>query len=365
MVEPASRLMAFSSEPDSSDVLGTLQTAMLVVNPAGVITQVNSGAETMLNISAAHIIGRHLSSVITIPEGYTLASEAVFSAYDALVSQPDRAIVRADFVASAFADWPNWRLITLHGSAAAHRLGQRAGGSGARTAIGIAAMLAHEIKNPLSGISGAAQLLSARVNTNDARMTTLIRTEVARITALIDRMEGFTDTRALTRAPDNIHAIIDHARSVALNGFGRELIVSDSFDPSLPPVLTHRDSLIQIILNLLKNAAETAILGVPRKITLTTAFRQGISIANADRPDRIALPIEVCIIDDGPGVPAEIVDNIFDPFISTKKSGRGLGLALVDKLMRDTGGIVQYSREGQPQQTVFRLLLPRAEGPQL
>lgn len=353
--------MASAAEPGSSDIIGAFQTALLVINPAGLVTQVNAKTEMMLNMSASQILGQPISETIALPVGYDAANDTMFSAYDEVISQPNRPIIRADFVAAPFGDWPGWRLITLHEGATTHRMGHRAGGAGARTAIGIAAMLAHEIKNPLSGISGAAQLLSARVNENDARMTTLIRTEVDRITALIDQMEGFTDTRDLALSPHNIHSILDHARSVALSGFGCELILSDAFDPSLPAVLTHRDSMIQIILNLLKNAAETAAPVERRKVLITTAFRQGVSVAVAGQSERRALPIEVCIIDDGPGVPPEILDNLFDPFVSTKKSGRGLGLALVDKLMRDMGGIIQYSREGQPVQTVFRLLLPRAE----
>ncbi len=354
--------MAVATEPTSSAILATLQTGVLVIDPTGTVKQVNAGGEMMLNASAAHLIDRPLSKVIVLPNGYNASNDAIFSAYDVVLSMPNRSMIRADFVATPFADWPGWQLVTLHEGATAHRIGLRAGGAGARTAVGIAAMLAHEIKNPLSGISGAAQLLSARVSQKDARMTTLIRSEVDRITALIDRMEGFTDTRALALAPDNIHSIIDHARNVALTGFGRELKISDSFDPSLPAVLTHRDSMIQIILNLLKNAAETALLGEPRNVILTTSFRHGVSVALPGTAKKTALPIEVCIIDDGPGVPPDIIENLFDPFVSTKKSGRGLGLALVDKLVRDLGGIIQYSREGQPQKTVFRLLLPRAQG---
>ncbi len=353
--------MVAAAEPRASDIIGTLQTALLVVSPTGLVTEVNAATEMMLNMSASQIVGQPVSAAITLPSGYDAANETMFLAYDEVVSQSNRPIIRADFVAASFVDWPGWRLITLHEGATAHRMGHRVGGAGVRTAVGIAAMLAHEIKNPLSGISGAAQLLSARANENDARMTTLIRTEVDRIAALIDRMEGFTDTRDLALSPHNIHSILDHARSVALSGFGCELVLSDSFDPSLPAVLIHRDSMIQVILNLLKNAAETAVPGVKRKVLLTTAFRQGVSVAVVGRSERRPLPIEVCIIDDGPGVPPEIADNLFDPFVSTKKSGRGLGLALVDKLVRDMSGIIQYSREGQPVQTVFRLLLPRAE----
>ena len=265
-------------------------------------------------------------------------------------------------MATPFADWPEWRLVSIHAAAAAYRMGnrlERAGGT--RSAIGVAAMLAHEIKNPLSGIRGAAQLLESRASVDDARMTRLIRTEVDRIAALLDQMEGFTDTRPRTPAPDNIHEIIDHVRQVAQSGFGSALRIVDSYDPSLPPVLVHRDSLVQILLNLLKNAAETAAEGETRTVRIRTAYRQGVSLAGEAGKRRRSLPIELCVIDDGPGAPPELADDMFDPFVSTKKAGRGLGLAIADKMIRDMGSIIQYSREGYPEMTVFRLLLQRAE----
>ena len=323
--------------------------------------QVNAGCEMLFNVSAAHLVGRPLERVMMLPPGYRPADDAAFSAYDVMIGRSHKALQRVDFISTPFADHAGWQLVALHGGAMAHRMGQRAGGVGARTAVGIAAMLAHEIKNPLSGISGAAQLLQTRVEGDDVKMTQLIRTEVDRITALIDRMEGFTDTRPPALQPDNIHEIIDHARRVALNGFGSDLAMSDSFDPSLPQVMVDRDSMIQIILNLIKNAAETAQDGERRAVHLTTAYRHGVSVAVEGKARKLALPIEFCVIDDGPGAPPEIADNLFDPFVSSKKSGRGLGLALVDKMVRDQGGIIQYSREGDPERTVFRVLLPRVE----
>jgi two-component system, NtrC family, nitrogen regulation sensor histidine kinase GlnL len=348
-----------SHGPDPADIMAALPMALIIVDQGGTIAQINAGAEIFLNASAAHLIGRSLASVITLPLGFDLHSDVVFAAYDVHLNLPHHRALRADFVAAPIADYEGWRLVTLHGGATAHRMGQRAGGSGARTAVGVAAMLAHEIKNPLSGIRGAAQLLGARAAGSDAKLTSLICTEVDRVTALIDRMEGFTDTRTLPAEPENIHIIIDHALRVAKSGFAQGVIISDSFDPSLPPVLIHRDSLVQILLNLLKNAVEAAS-GTPA-ITITTAYRHGVSVSVAGQAQRLALPIELCVIDDGPGAPSDIADTLFDPFVSSKKSGRGLGLALVDKLVRDMGGIIQYAREDAPQLTVFRLLLPRAD----
>ena len=222
-------------------------------------------------------------------------------------------------------------------------------------------MLAHEIKNPLSGIRGAAQLLGTQVSDDDKAMTRLICTEVDRIAALIDQMQGFTDTRPISFTTDNIHQMIDHARSVAQNGFGAQLKIVEIYDPSLPLVRVHRDSMIQILLNLLKNSAETAEINKQRIVKLTTRYRHGVSVSTGEGKARLLLPIELCVIDDGPGVPPELLENLFEPFVSSKRAGRGLGLALVDKLVRDVGGVIQYAREGSPPMTVFRILLPRAD----
>ena len=221
-------------------------------------------------------------------------------------------------------------------------------------------MLAHEIKNPLSGIRGAAQLLDKAVGEDGNALTKLIRDEVDRIATLIDRMEAFTDDRPLARKAENIYAIIDHVRALAESGFGERIDIRDAFDPSLPPVLVDRDSMIQIILNLLKNAAEAVPSGKRGIVTLTTGYRHGVAVPG-EGGRRLSVPIELCIIDDGPGPPSEIADHLFEPFVSSKSSGRGLGLALVDKLVRDNGGIIQFAREGTPERTVFRILLPRAK----
>uniref|UniRef100_UPI001575F848 two-component system sensor histidine kinase NtrB n=1 Tax=Sphingomonas bacterium TaxID=1895847 RepID=UPI001575F848 len=223
-----------------------------------------------------------------------------------------------------------------------------------RAAVGAAAMLAHEIKNPLSGIRGAAQLLGA------GELTNLITMEVDRIAALIDRMEDFSDTRPLPLTGENIYPLLGHARAVALAGFARGVPIEERFDPSLPPARINRDALLQIVINLLKNARE-AVRGVSDPlIAISTAYRHGMAINPApDRP-RVPLPIEICVIDNGPGAPPEIADALFDPFVSGRPEGQGLGLALVDKLARDMGGIVEYARDGERSVTVFRLLLPRA-----
>ncbi len=228
-------------------------------------------------------------------------------------------------------------------------------------AAAAASLLAHEIKNPLSGIRGAAQLLQSGAGPEQTELTRLITGEVDRIAGLIDRMEGLSDTRPRPSEPLNIHTVLGHARDVARAGFAKDRVIRELYDPSLPDVLGNRDALVQVLLNLLKNAAEAT--GEGGTITLTTAYRHGVTITTLNRrSERLALPIEFCVVDDGPGAPDALVPHLFDPFITSKASGSGIGLALVDKLVTGMGGIVEYAREGSPQRTVFRVLLPRATG---
>lgn len=341
-----------AGRPGFAEVFAGLPVAILVVDPDDRIAHANGFAEEMLYRSERAMTGQSLASIVAVPE---TRDGHGFAIYDADLGTVHGQSIRVDIAEAALPDFPGWRAISLHPAPSTRGLGHSADRiAGARAATGAAAMLAHEIKNPLSGIRGAAQLLDG------GELTTLIVTEVDRIAALIDRMQDFTDTRPLPLAPENIYPILAHAKSVALSGFARRCAIEERFDPSLPDAAVNRDALTQILLNLLKNAAEAiAILEEPR-LTVTTSYRHGMAVSAAPGRPRVPLPIEICVIDNGPGAPAEIADNLFDAFVSGRSEGLGLGLALVDKLARDMGGVVQYSREGQPERTVFRLLLPRA-----
>lgn len=227
----------------------------------------------------------------------------------------------------------------------------------ARTVSGMAAVLAHEIKNPLSGIRGAAQLLEPGVKDEDRPLTQLICSETDRIRNLVDRMEVFGDERPLVLEPVNIHAVLDHVCRLAQAGFASGLPIAAEYDPSLPAVPANRDKLIQAFLNLLKNAAEAVgELPEPGRIILRTAFRPGVRMTVPGTTSRVALPLMIEIEDTGVGVPEHIKQHLFDPFVTTKTRGSGLGLALVGKIIRDHGGVIEF--ESERRRTVFRVLLP-------
>jgi two-component system nitrogen regulation sensor histidine kinase GlnL len=228
----------------------------------------------------------------------------------------------------------------------------------ARSVTGLAAMLAHEIKNPLSGIRGAAQLLEQSVPTDDKPLTRLIRDETDRIVGLLDRVEVFGDERPLERESINIHVVLDRVKLLATSGLARNISFVEDYDPSLPPVFGNRDQLIQVFLNLVKNAAEALSETKNPEIRLATAFRPGIRISVPGVAERVSLPLEISIEDNGPGVPSDILPFLFDPFVTTKTNGSGLGLALVAKIVGDHGGIIDCeSRRGRSR---FRILLPVA-----
>ncbi len=227
----------------------------------------------------------------------------------------------------------------------------------ARSLTALGAMLAHEIKNPLSGIRGAAQLLEASVDEHDRMLTRLICDETDRIVHLVERMELFGEDRPVERGPVNVHGVLDQVKRLAQSGFARHIRIREQYDPSIPPVHGNRDQLVQVLLNLVKNAAEAiGIDALDGEIVLSTSFRAGIRLQMPGMSGRIALPVEVGVSDNGPGVASDLLPHLFDPFVTTKAQGSGLGLALVAKIIGAHGGVVEC--DSAPRRTTFRVLLP-------
>jgi two-component system nitrogen regulation sensor histidine kinase GlnL len=350
---------------DPASILDAMADATLVVDGAGIVRYVNAAAEQFFALGVGHMVDQALGALLPgdhpVHHVVTQVREGggTLVENDVILENPRMGSRLATLHVSVVPEAPGAVLLVLREQSIARRLDQRLTHRGAaRSIAGMAAMLGHEVKNPLSGIRGAAQLLEQGASDADKVLTRLICEETERIRTLVDRMEAFSDERPITREPVNVHEVLDRVRRLAESGFARGLRIVESYDPSIPPVLGNRDMLIQVFLNLVKNAAE-AVSPQGGEIMLSSAFQPGVRMAVAGSDARVHLPIAVAITDNGTGVPEAVRAHLFEAFVSTKPKGRGLGLALVAKLVADHGGLVEL--DTQPRRTCFRVMLPKAE----
>lgn len=351
--------------PSALTLLNGLPHPVLAVAADGRICDCNVAAETFFELSRMMLVRVKLADVLPFGSPLLSAVEhalvrgSVINEYRVDLGTPRIGTERiVDFNVSPLSAGGDGVVIMLQERTIADKMDRQLTHRGAaRSVTALASMLAHEIKNPLSGIRGAAQLLEHGMSESDRELTQLICDETDRIVKLVDRMEVFSDERPIQRESVNIHAVLDHVKRVAQAGFGRHVRILELYDPSLPPVLANRDQLVQVFLNLVKNAAEAVGTdAVDGQIELTTAFRPGVRLKTPGTNAPVSLPLEFCVIDNGPGVAPDIAEHLFDPFVSNKSSGTGLGLALVAKIIGDHGGIVEC--ESHPRRTTFRVLLP-------
>lgn len=343
-------------------VLNALADPVLVIDAAGRIGYVNLATEQFFDASQAWLCERRLDDLI--PQDSPVFAMirqvakdgASLSEYGVTLETPRTGSRLVTIQVAPITDEPGAVVVSFHDRSIASKMTRQMDSrNAARSVTGMAAVLAHEVKNPLSGIRGAAQLLESALTSEDRKLTRLICDETDRICALVDRMEVFSDSPFIERDAVNIHQVLGRVRELAQSGFARHITFRERYDPSLPAVAADRDQLIQVFLNLVKNAAEAA----PRQggeVTLSTGYQLGLRLAQPGATQRTHLPLVVMVEDNGEGIPDDLRPHLFDPFVTTKAGGTGLGLPLVAKIVGDHGGIIEFTSE--PGHTAFRVYLP-------
>jgi len=358
----ARRRLLAAAQPAAELILAALAFPLIVVDRSGTIRFVNQAAEQFFGSGAAALCGRALADLLAPHSPLLALVDSVWrvgntiSEYDILIEGHRFGGRLATVQGALTGDAAELLVLTFHARSMAELMDRHLTHRGAaRSVTGMATMLAHEVKNPLSGIRGAAQLLEQDADPAGRELTQMICDETDRIVALVNRMEAFSDHQPIARAAVNIHVVLERVRKAAQSGFAHHVRLVEDYDPSLPSVHGDHDLLVQVFLNLVKNAAEAVPHG-DGEIILATAYRHGLRLARPGAEGRQHLPLMVSVTDNGPGIPEDLRPHLFDPFVTTKRNGTGLGLALVAKVIGDHGGVIEF--DSQPRRTVFRVFLP-------
>ncbi|WP_225206204.1 two-component system sensor histidine kinase NtrB [Novosphingobium huizhouense] len=355
-----------AARPEPKRLVASLPLAVFVLDPGLVVSSVNPAAEQLAGKGARRLVGRSVAEIFAFDEplilGRLAEGEAQLFARDARVRVLGQAARRLDVMTAPVTHSPGWQMLIVHEAIGVDALSGEGGGGGAGEGGALRApeVLAHEIKNPLAGIRGAAQLLDRKLEGADKALTGLITAEVDRIAKLIDQMQSLSRRSQEPATPLNLHEAVRHAQAIIAASSSGTVVIEEEFDPSLPPVMANSDALVQVLLNLLTNAREACESSKIPRIAVRTRFASGIQLHAGPGGKPLRLPIELRVSDNGPGVDPKLRDHIFEPFVTAKKTGQGLGLALVQKLVREMHGRISHDRDEARGWTHFRLHLPVA-----
>lgn len=348
------------SRPNADAQIAGMLFALVLVDQNTLIAEANHAAENMLGCSAKRLLGKPLLDIIgpldPRVEARLTEIDAALVARDVRVNAGEGE-VRVNLTISPLGSFPGWRVVTLS------QVGHEESGNEDElgSSLGAPSILAHEIKNPLAAIRGAAQLAARKLPLKDKSLARMITDEVDRIARLIDRMQQLGAKTSEPSAPCNPHEAVRSAIATVRAANSHTAEIGEEFDPSLPPVLANRDALEQVLINLISNACDAAGTGATGRVSVQTRFISGLAFSAIRLGRAVRLPIEITVSDNGPGVDPAIRDHVFEPFVSSKKSGQGLGLALVRKLVRDMNGSISHDRDTRRGLTHFRLHLPMAK----
>lgn len=356
------RPIGTAETPDFETILNAIASTIMVISTNNTICYLNYAGEQFFQSSVSLLTGQDVSNIIPKDSPVLAVLKQVkntgtaVSEYSLPLETPRIGEHLVNVHAHPLPDHPDFIILAIQERSIAATIDRQLTHRGAaRSVSALAAMLAHEVKNPLAGIRGAAQLLEINASNEDRELARLIRDETDRIVSLINRMDIFSDAVPLNIQAVNIHQVLSRVRKLAENSFASHVNFTENYDPSLPFVLGNNDQLVQVFLNLIKNAAE-AIDGPGGEIVLTTAYKHGVRFAFPGSDSRVHLPLKISIQDNGEGIPENIQGYMFDAFVTSKSEGSGLGLALVAKIINDHGGIIEL--DSHPTKTIFHVMLP-------
>lgn len=345
--------------PDAAAQISGLIFAVLLLDSESRVVEVNPAAEELLGRSAHRLLGSSLHEAVGLDNERLRAS---LDRADEQIVARGVVIARADggrqvnITSSPLHSHPGWRVVTISDAAQAD-VGED---EEERVELRAPAVLAHEIKNPLSAIRGASQLLDRRVDGRERKLARMILGEVDRIAQLVDRMQQLGARPAESPGPCNLHEAIRNAMGTVRAGRAEACELVEEFDPSLPPVAGDQGALEQVLINLIANACDASDGVDDARVTVRTRYVSGLAFSAIRFGKATRLPIEITVSDAGPGIDPALRDHVFEPFVSSKPHGQGLGLALVRKLVRDMGGRVIHERDERAGLTHFRINLPVA-----